>query len=233
MEPPVALTAKAIAQEKQKVFDAIRPLKPSDVVRGQYEGYRDAEGVAADSDTETFIAAKVEIDNWRWAGVPFFLRTGKCMPETKRLVALDFREPPMAMFPDSIQHQGANQLVFDFSEPGSIVADFQAKVPGPTLELGPARMVFDYDTSFCADNQLEAYERLIHDAMLGDRTLFNDAEGIERLWEVSMPVLDDMPELHSYPQGSWGPDEADALIAPWCWRLPEADSPNEDNPEAA
>ncbi len=117
--------------------------------------------------------------------MPFFLRTGKCLAESRHIVALDFREPPMKMFPGEVQHQGANQLVFEFSEPGSITADFQAKVPGPTMELGPARMTFRYEESFAAEFQLEAYERLIHDAMLGDGTLFTRAEGIERLWEVS------------------------------------------------
>ena len=132
----------------------------------------------------------------------------------------------MRMFPNEVQHQGANQLVFELSEPGSITADFQAKVPGATMELGPARMTFSYEQSFCADNQLEAYERLIHDAMLGDATLFTSAEGIERLWAVSADVLDHPPPLHPYPQGSWGPPQAEDLLAPWRWRLPEANPPN-------
>ena len=221
MEPPASLTAEHLVAEKMKVFEAIRPIEPAQVVRGQYEGYRDTDGVAPDSDTETFAAVKVEIDNWRWAGVPFFLRTGKCLAEARHLVALDFREPPMRMFPGEVQHQGANQLVFEFSEPGAITADFQAKVPGPTMELGPARMAFRYEDSFCAENQLEAYERLIHDAMIGDATLFTRAAGIERLWQVSAPALDDPAPVIAYPQGSWGPEEADRLIAPDRWRLPE------------
>jgi glucose-6-phosphate 1-dehydrogenase len=220
MEPPASLTAEHLVAEKIKVFEAIQPIEPDAVVRGQYEGYREGEGVATDSDTETFVAVKVEIDNWRWAGVPFFLRTGKCLGESRHLVALDFREPPLRMFPGEID-QGANQLAFEFSEPGEITADFQAKVPGPTMALGPARMTFRYEDSFCADNQLEAYERLIHDAMIGDGTLFTRADGIERLWEVSMPALDDPPPVVSYPQGSWGPQEAQELIAPFQWRLPE------------
>ena len=221
MEPPARLTAENLVIEKKKVFDAIKPIDPDHVVRGQYEGYRQAEGVDPDSDTETFVAVKVEIDNWRWAGVPFYLRTGKCLAQSRHLVALDFREPPMRMFPGEVQHQGANQLVFEFSEPGEITADFQAKVPGPTMELGPARMTFRYEDSFCADNQLEAYERLIHDAMIGDATLFTRADGIERLWEVSMPTLEDPTPVRSYAEGSWGPEEAQELIAPYRWRLPE------------
>ena len=219
MEPPASLSAKHLVAEKMKVFEAIKPIEPDDVVRGQYDGYREAEGVAADSDTETFVAVKVEIDNWRWAGVPFFLRTGKCLAESRHLVALEFRDPPMRMFPGEVQHQGANQLVFEFSEPGSITADFQAKRPGPTMELGPARMTFRYEDSFCADNQLEAYERLIHDAMIGDGTLFTRADGIERLWEVSMPALDNPSPVLPYAEGSWGPEQAAELVEPFRWRL--------------
>jgi glucose-6-phosphate 1-dehydrogenase len=225
MEPPVALTAKALREEKNKVMQAYRMIDPKRVIRGQYEGYLSEQGVAPESDTETFVAVEVEIDNWRWAGVPFYLRTGKCMAESRHMVTLDFREPAMKMFPNEVQHQGANQLVFELSEPGSITADFQAKVPGPTMELGPARMVFQYDQSFQADNQLEAYERLIHDAMLGDGTLFTSAEGIERLWAVSADVLGHPGPMHPYPQGSWGPQAALDLVAPNSWRLPEAGSP--------
>ncbi len=225
MEPPANLSAASLRSEKDKVMQGYRSIVPEKVVRGQYEGYRSEEGVDPESDTETFVALEVEIDNWRWAGVPFYLRTGKSMAESRHLVALDFREPPMRMFPNEVQHQGANQLVFELSEPGSITADFQAKVPGATMQLGPARMTFNYDESFCAENQLEAYERLIHDAMLGDGTLFTSAEGIERLWSVSDDVLRHPSRLHPYPQGSWGPPQAEELISPWQWRLPERPLP--------
>ena len=225
MEPPAALSAKALREEKNKVMQAYRMIDPKKVVRGQYEGYLSEDGVAPESDTETFVAVEVEIDNWRWAGVPFYLRTGKCMAESRHMVTLDFREPAMRMFPNEVQHQGANQLVFELSEPGSVTADFQAKVPGPTMELGPARMVFQYDQSFQTENQLEAYERLIHDAMLGDGTLFTSAEGIERLWAVSADVLEHPGAMHPYPQGSWGPQAAMDLVAPNTWRLPEAEFP--------
>ena len=221
MEPPVALSSKSLHEEKNKVMQAMRMIKPDKAVRGQYEGYLDEDGVAPESSTETFVAVEVEIDNWRWAGVPFYLRTGKCMAESRHMVVLDFREPAMKMFPNEVQHQGANQLVFELTEPGSITADFQAKVPGATMELGPARMVFRYDQSFQTENQLEAYERLIHDAMLGDSTLFTNAEGIERLWAVSADVLTHPGPLHPYPRGSWGPAAALDLIAPYAWRLPE------------
>jgi glucose-6-phosphate 1-dehydrogenase len=225
MEPPARLDAASLRAEKDKVMQAYRTILPEKVVRGQYEGYRAEQGVDPESDTETFVALEVEVDNWRWAGVPFYLRTGKCLAESRHMVTLDFREPPMRMFPNEVQHQGANQLVFELSEPGSITADFQAKVPGATMQLGPARMTFNYEESFCAENQLEAYERLIHDAMLGDGTLFTSAEGIERLWSVSEEVLDHPSQLHPYPQGSWGPPQAQELIKPWQWRLPEQAKP--------
>jgi glucose-6-phosphate 1-dehydrogenase len=225
MEPPAALSAKALREEKNKVMQAFRMIDPDKAVRGQYDGYLNEQGVAPESDTETFVAVEVEIDNWRWAGVPFYLRTGKCMAESRHMVTLDFREPAMKMFPNGVQHQGANQLVFELSEPGSITADFQAKVPGATMTLGPARMVFRYDQSFQAENQLEAYERLIHDAMLGDGTLFTSAEGIERLWAISADVLQHPGQMHPYRQGSWGPEAAMDLLAPNLWRLPEAEFP--------
>jgi glucose-6-phosphate 1-dehydrogenase len=122
-----------------------------------------------------------------------------------------------------------NELVFEVAEPGGITARFLAKVPGPTLELAPASMEFRYEASFCTQHQLEAYERLIHDALLGDRTLFTRAEGIERLWEVATPLLEQPPPVHSYAPGSWGPAEADELIAPRRWHLPAGEAATASN----
>jgi len=220
MDPPIALDAFAILDEKVKVFHAMQPLDPGRVVRGQYEGYRDEPGVGPASETETFVALRVEIDNWRWAGVPFYLRTGKRLAEQRRIVTVAFKEPPLRMFGDG--GHGPNELVFDFADTGGISVDFLAKVPGPRLRLAPARMRFDYSDSFCASNQLEAYERLIHDAMVGDRTLFTSSRGIERLWQVAMPLLEAPPSLSSYAPGSWGPDAVHDLIAPRAWHLPDS-----------
>jgi glucose-6-phosphate 1-dehydrogenase len=219
MEPPTSFSAKALLDETSKVFEAMAPVRPEDVVRGQYAGYRQEPGVAPDSQTETFVALKVGIENWRWAGVPFYLRTGKCMAETRRVVTIAFRDPPRRMF-DSVNGFAPNELVFELGDPGGISAGFLAKVPGPTMELATAQFRFDYEHSFTAANQLEAYERLIHDALLGDRTLFTRADGIERLWEVSAPVLDAPPPIHPYFPGSWGPPAVDDLIAPARWHLP-------------
>jgi glucose-6-phosphate 1-dehydrogenase len=122
---------------------------------------------------------------------------------------------------DSVEGHGANQVVFDLGDRGGISASFLAKVPGPTMRLGPARFRFEYDDSFASEHELEAYERLIHDALIGDRTLFTRADGIERLWEVSAPVLEDRPPVLSYEPGSWGPPGIDELIAPDRWHLPQ------------
>ncbi len=220
MEPPTSLDAKALAAEKLKVFESMKPIDPSRVVRGQYEGYLSEDGVAPDSDTETFVALEVGIENWRWAGVPFFLRTGKQLPEGRRVVTIAFKEPALRMFPVS-NGFGPNELVFEIAEPGGITANFLAKVPGATMELGPASFEFRYDQSFCTQNQLEAYERLIHDAMIGDATLFNRADGIEQLWEISMPLIESPRPVQPYAAGSWGPDAIHKLIAPRSWHLPD------------
>ena len=220
MEPPTSFSARALLDETVKVFHAMAPLRARDMIRGQYTGYRDEPGVARDSQTETFVALRVGIENWRWAGVPFYLRTGKRMAESRRLLTITFRDPPRRMF-DSVEGHGPNRVVFDLGDRGGISASFLAKVPGPTMRLGPARFRFDYDDSFAAEHELEAYGRLIHDALMGDRTLFTRADGIERLWEVSAPVLEERPPVRPYAPGSWGPEGIDQLIAPDRWHLPE------------
>jgi glucose-6-phosphate 1-dehydrogenase len=141
--------------------------------------------------------------------------------ERRRTVTIAFREPPRRMFGDVAPH-GPNELVFELGEPGSISSSFLAKVPGPDMRLGPARLSFRYEDSFATSSQLEAYERLIHDAMLGDQNLFTRADGVERLWEVAAAVLDDPPPLHPYAPGSWRPDEALELVPPARWYLPDA-----------
>jgi glucose-6-phosphate 1-dehydrogenase len=220
MEPPTSFSPRALVDETVKVFNALAPLRPEDMVRGQYVGYRDEPGVAPDSDTETFVVLRVAVDNWRWAGVPFYLRTGKCLAEGRRLLTITFRDPPRRMFEahDSFE---PNELVFDLADRGGIAASFLAKVPGPAMRLGRARMRFDYKDSFVQEHELEAYERLIHDALIGDRTLFTRADGIERLWEVAAPVLAAPPPVRPYARGSWGPEGTEELIAPARWHLPE------------
>jgi glucose-6-phosphate 1-dehydrogenase len=221
MEPPVELGGEWLRDEKTKVFHALKPIDPKTVVRGQYRGYRRERGVPRDSDTETLAAVKVEIDNWRWAGVPFFLRSGKSMAESRQVITIDFRDPPRQMFKldTRVARLEPNELVVDFQDPGSIQISFLAKEPGPAMRLGQGRMEFRYGDSFCAQNQLEGYERLIHDAMIGDQTLFTRADGVERLWEVSQPLLRRPRPVEPYEPGSWGPRSVERLIAPRSWYL--------------
>ncbi|MDX6609591.1 MAG: glucose-6-phosphate 1-dehydrogenase [Solirubrobacterales bacterium] len=225
MEPPVSLSAKSLMTEREKVFESTVPLRPSDVVRGQYAGYRDEEGVAADSDTETFVALRAFVDNWRWEGVPFFMRSGKRLAETHHLLTVAFSEPPRHMFPIDCSQVaeafGSDHLTFELGDPGSISASFLAKVPGPKIRLGQAHMRFSYAESFGGPEQaLDAYERLIHDVMVGDRTFFTTSAAIERLWEIADPVIREPPPVEIYEPGSWGPEATDALLAPRHWHMP-------------
>jgi glucose-6-phosphate 1-dehydrogenase len=222
MEPPTALEPRAIGEEKNKVFRSLRPIDVSQVVRGQYDGYREEPGVARDSETETFIALRCEIDNWRWAGVPFYLRTGKRMAEGARIISIAFREPPKSMFPpgSGVGAHGPDHLTFDLADASKLSLSFYGKRPGPGMRLDKLSLQFALHETGRAADVLEAYERLIHDAMSGDHTLFTTAEGIERLWEVSTPLLEGPPPVRPYPPGSWGPNAMHQLIAPHAWRLP-------------
>jgi len=222
MEPPTALEPAAISEEKNKVFRSMLPIEPHDVVRGQYVGYRDIDGVSAESETETFVALKCYIDNWRWAGVPFYLRTGKRLAEGARIISIAFREPPKSMFPanSGVSDHGPDHLTFDLADEAKMSLSFYGKRPGPGMKLDKLSMQFAMHDTTWAGAVLEAYERLIYDAARGDRTLFTSAEGIERLWELSMPLLDNPPVVRMYGQGSWGPNQIHQLVAPFAWRLP-------------
>ncbi|MDH2388880.1 glucose-6-phosphate dehydrogenase [Streptomyces sp. HNM0663] len=225
MEPPAVLAAAPLRDEKEKVFQSLRPLSPQNAVRGQYKGYRDEQGVDPRSDTETYIALRVEIDNWRWAGVPFYLRSGKALAQGRHVVTLGFREPALRMFrlagggDPGVRN---NELVIDFADPGAIAARFLVKSPGPAMRLSEQEMLFSYAESFNTVHALEGYERLLLDAMLGDQSLFTRSDGIERLWEAADPLLKDPPPVEPYAPGSWGPAGADRLIAPHRWALPDS-----------
>ena len=222
MEPPTALEPKSISEEKNKVFRCMVPIEPGDVVRGQFAGYLDEEGVDSESETETFIALKCTIDNWRWAGVPFFLRTGKRLAEGQRIISIAFREPPKSMFParSGVGAHGPDHLTFDLADASKMSLSFYGKRPGPGMHLDKLSLQFAMHDTARAGDVLEAYERLILDAMRGDRTLFTTSEGIERLWEVSSPLLESPPRVRLYQPGSWGPNAIHQLIAPHAWRLP-------------
>jgi glucose-6-phosphate 1-dehydrogenase len=235
MEPPTALEPAPISEEKNKVFRSMVPLDPRDVVRGQYTGYREEEGVDPESDTETFIALKCAIDNWRWAGVPFFLRTGKRLAEGQRIISIAFREPPKSMFPagSGVGAQGPDHLTFDLADSSKMSLSFYGKRPGPGMRLDKQSLQFAMHDTGLAGDVLEAYERLILDAMRGDHTLFTTAEGIERLWEVSTPLLELPPPVRLYEPGSWGPKSVHQLVAPHAWRLPFERTWRAPNPSGA
>jgi glucose-6-phosphate 1-dehydrogenase len=222
MEPPTSLDPQPIGEEKNKVFRSMVPIQSGDVVRGQYSGYRSEEGVDPDSDTETFIALKCHIDNWRWAGVPFYLRTGKRLAEGQRIISIAFREPPKSMFPpgSGVGAQGPDHLTFDLADASKMSLSFYGKRPGPGMRLDKLSLQFAMHDTGLAGEVLEAYERLILDAMRGDSTLFTTAEGIERLWQVSSQLLEAPPPVRLYEPGSWGPKAVHQLIAPHAWRLP-------------
>jgi len=222
MEAPTSLAPAPIGEEKNKVFRSMLPIQPSDVIRGQFNGYRSEEGVSPDSETETFIALKCSIDNWRWAGVPFYLRTGKKMAEGQRIISIAFREPPKSMFPanSGVGAHGPDHLTFDLADASKMSLSFYGKRPGPGMQLDKLSLQFAMNDTTLIGDVLEAYERLILDAMRGDHTLFTTAEGIERLWEVSVPLLESLPPVRSYVPGSWGPNAIHQLVAPHAWRLP-------------
>ncbi len=227
MEPPASFEPEAVRDEKTKLFRTMRPLKREDIVRGQYVsnvvegnvvlGYRSEDGVSPASQTDTFAAVRLHIDNWRWSGVPFYLRTGKRLPRRTTEVAVVFREAPVMFFAETpVERLKPNMLNLIIQPEERISFQFLAKIPGPEIQVEPVTMHFSYDEAF-ATQPAEAYERLLHDAMDGDHTLFARGDSVDRAWEVVQPVLDDMPPVCFYAAGTWGPLEADALIAPRLW----------------
>ncbi len=211
MEPPAYQGYGAVQGEKTEVFQAMRPLKPEDMVRGQYIGYREEPGVAKDSDVATYCAVKLYINSWRWSGVPWYLRSGKFLAETAAEVLVELKRPPQRLFADSWPEVGrTNYLRFRLS-PGSAVA-LAARVKRAGKEfIGEQRELYLLDEQ---PGEEPPYERLIEDAMAGDGALFTREDAIEAAWAVVEPVLYNHPRAHLYKRGSWGPKEADALIAP-------------------
>jgi glucose-6-phosphate 1-dehydrogenase len=229
MDPPSAFQGEAVRDEKAKLLKAVQPVDPRCVVRGQYtagridgaevSAYREEEDVGPDSPTETFAALELRIDNWRWAGVPFLLRTGKRLPRRATEVKIGFRDAPIQFFEGTeVGELPANHLTLCIQPDESITFAFLAKVPGPEITVKPVHMDFSYGESFMVKPS-EAYERLLHDAMDGDHTLFAREDSVELAWRVLQPVLDAMPPVCFYPAGTWGPREANALIAPRTWHV--------------
>ncbi len=231
MEPPVSFEADAVRDEQAKILQAIPPYSPKDVlketVRGQYgageingekvAGYRTEENVDPDSDTETYSALKLSIDNWRWAGVPFYVRTGKRLPRKHTAIVIQFKKAPFVLFRDtSIEKLTTNRIVLHLQPDEGITLHFGAKIPGPLVNMGAVDMDFDYSEHF--DEKVSTgYERLLYDCMVGDATLFQRADMVEASWKIVSPVLDvwDAIPARAFPNyaaGSWGPEESDELL---------------------
>ena len=231
MEPPISFHADAVRDEQAKILHAIQPLSSEEVltrtVRGQYgagtingqrvPGYREESDVPRDSRTETFVAMKLLIDNWRWADVPFYLRTGKCMAAQNTHIVIQFRRAPFVLFRDTaVENLMPNQLVLHISPEEGISLQFAAKVPGPIMRLGAVDMNFEYADYF-GTQPSTGYERLLHDCMIGDQTLFQRADMVEAGWCVVSPALDVWKALPprnfpNYAAGTWGPKDADELL---------------------
>ena len=241
MEPPVAFDPESVRGEKTKVLRAIRRIKPDEAndfsIRGQYgpgwmngervPGYREEPGVDPHSTTETYVAVKFLIDSWRWAGVPFYIRAGKRLPRRVTEIAIQFRKPPLQLFGDTPTDEiTPNLLAVRIQPDEGISLRFTAKLPGPAMHLRPVNMDFRYATSFGVASA-SAYERLLLDCMLGDPTLFARDDAVEAAWALVDPIIDGwkegpQPEFPNYEAGSWGPPEAQRLIADACcgWRQP-------------
>jgi len=232
MEPPASFDAEAVRNEQSKLIASIQPMSPEEVlsrtVRGQYgegvintrnvPGYREENGVNAASKTETFVAAKLFLDNWRWARIPFYIRTGKRLPLRTTEVVIQFKEAPHRLFRHtSVNKLTPNRLILAIQPTEGIFLSFGAKTPGPLVNIGRVNMRFDYADYF-GSSPNTGYERLLHDAILGDATLFQRADMVEAGWNIVKPVLDVWAALPprdfpNYAPGSWGPDAADQLIA--------------------
>lgn len=225
MDAPVDVGAKALRDEKVKVLSAMPPLDPAAVVRGQYQGYRGEEGVAADSDVETFIALRAEIDSWRWAGVPFYIRAGKRLPVTATEILIEFRQPPRLFFARSdTAPPHPNHLLFRLKPGERVAVSLQIKEPGQALHSRPVELIYDYDQHRDGVRG-EAYARLLADALDGDQRLFARADGVEEAWRIVTPALERPTPVSEYAPGSWGPSEADALIAgDGGWHAPQMPS---------
>jgi glucose-6-phosphate 1-dehydrogenase len=216
MEPPVSQDPDALRDERVKVLKAIRALRPCDVVRGQYSGYHDEADVAPGSDTETYVALRLEIDSWRWAGVPWIIRTGKGMAKTVTEAVVEFQQPPRPLFTDEQCQPGPNRLRF-ISKPGdTITLSMQAKRPGPQLVSVPVDLHVDHEET--NGRGADAYDRLIGDALRGDSGLFARQDGVMEAWRIVETVLTKDEPAITYPRGGWGPAEADELLGDdWHW----------------
>ena len=207
MEPPPAGDREALRDEKTKVFKSMRPLATDQIVRGQYAGYREEEGVARDSEVETFAALKLNIDSWRWAGVPFFIRTGKHLPTTTTDVLVDFHRPPHMVFPEPVP-ANTNYVRFRLGPDVLIAVGARAKRPGDVMAGESVELLVKNQR----EDEMGAYERLIGDAMRGDSNLFAREDSVEAAWRIVEPILDETTPIYEYQRETWGPEEANSIL---------------------
>src|ERR671914_91138 len=219
MEAPSTRGTESVRDEKAQAFRSMRPLEPGDVVRGQFRGYRKEEGVAPDSEVETFAAVRLQIDSWRWAGVPFYIRAGKCLPVTATEVLVELRRPPVSLFPDCAAAP-PNRFRFRLSPEVVLSLGARAKLPGEAMRGEDVELIACHDRS----DEMKPYERLLGDAMRGDQMLFAREDSVEEAWRVVEPVLGNATPLYQYDSGTWGPAEADRLLQNGAgWFNPEQD----------
>lgn len=218
MEQPAGSDHKSIRDERVKVLKTIRPLNPSDIVRGQFRGYRREEGVASDSQIETFAALRFHIESDRWAGVPFYVRAGKCLPVTATEVLVEFKRPPCPVL-DETEAPLPNHFRFRLN-PGVLIAlGTKAKVPGELMTGERIELIARH----CSGDEMDPYERLLGDAVKGDLTLFGREDGVEAAWRAVEPILGTATPLFEYEPNSWGPKEADRFIGDGGWHNPKTD----------
>jgi glucose-6-phosphate 1-dehydrogenase len=219
MEPPVSPDADALRDEITKVLRATRPLDPATVVRGQYQGYLDEPGVAEGSTTETFAALRLDIDSWRWAGVPFYIRAGKELAETATEALVELNGPPKLLFADADVGPHANTIRFRLGSGDGVTMTVQAKKPGQQLESQAVDLRVDFASAL--GQRQEPYERLLDDALDGNPRRFIREDTVEQAWRIVQPALDHPGPVHPYAPGSWGPAEADAVLSGDHWHDPE------------
>jgi len=220
LEDPGEFSADAVRDAKSQVFADLQPLDPAKVVFGQFEGYRDEADVADDSDVETFVAIEARVDNDRWRGVPFYLRTGKALAQQRRTITLRFRTAESPIFGEAT---GPNELVLELTDDPQVLIEMRAKRPGPDMELAEATMRMDFSAAIPGADPLEAYERLLLEVIRGEQTLFTRSDEVDRLWQVVQPVLDAPPPVQPYATGSWGPQAA-LDLPEGGWRLGRDDA---------
>jgi len=219
MDAPIGHDPAAINAEKLRLFRAMRPLQPNEVVRGQYKGYREVHGVAPDSNVETFVALRLAIDTWRWSGVPFLIRAGKCLPLTTTQVMVDMKKPPMSVF-DEVGAEQSNYFRFRLSPQVVLAEGMRVKRPGEAMAGEPVELVAHHQVA----TEMSPYERLLGDARRGDNALFTSDECVEAAWRVVDSILEHENAVHFYDPGSWGPAEAAALAGDEGWHDPQPEA---------